>query len=215
MKLGVASLLLALAVSSVAFSVSAQDERRVQLRFQGGAETGVPIFLDVPRDIVKPGASLTGWGGFDIGWVVFEVGFGLQWTLINTDNIPQLIQSDGIQPLIRIHFSPGLRFQIPTIDAVLPYVTGVFDANYWKFEAFGGVCDGYWCREADAAKFAPGFTGKVGLGIHLKNAIYLDVGMKYSMSGKGNFFDRQEWWVEPFVGFIYRGDTDRLGGMGY
>jgi len=209
------SLVLALGLCLLATSASAQDQRRVQLRFQGGAEAGVPIFLDVDRDVVKPGASLTGWGGFDIGWVVFELGFGLQWTMIDTDAVPEFVRSIGLQPLIRIHFSPGVRFQIPTIDAVLPYITGVFDANMWQFEAFGDECPWYYCRAEGRTRFAPGFTGKVGLGIHLKNAIYLDVGMKYSLSGPGQFFNRTEWWVEPFIGFIYRGDRDRFGGMGY
>ncbi len=175
----------------------------------------MPIFLDVDRSVVKPGASLTGWGGFDIGWVVFELGFGLQWTMIDTDAVPTLVRTIGLQPLIRMHFSPGVRFQVPTIDAVLPYITGVFDANIWQFEAFGDECATFYCREESRGRFAPGFTGKVGLGIHLKNAIYLDVGMKYSLSGPGQFFNDTEWWVEPFVGFIYRGDRDRFGGMGY
>jgi hypothetical protein len=45
--------------------------------------------------------------------------------------------------------------------------------------------------------------------------MYLDVGFQYSLSGKGDFFDHTQWWVEPFVGFIYRGDSDRCGGTGY
>ena len=209
-----ASLVLALFLCLVATSAAAQD-RRVQLRFQGGAEAGVPIFLDVDRDVVRPGASLTGWGGADIGWVVFEMGFGLHWTFIDTDEVPEFIRTDGLQPLIRIHFSPGVRFQVPTLDAVLPYITGVFDANLWQFEAFGDECPWYYCRDEGRARFAPGFTGKVGLGIHLKGAVFLDVGMKYSLSGPGKFFDDTEWWLEPFIGFIYRGDTDRFGGTGF
>jgi hypothetical protein len=51
-------LLLALALFSLASSASAQD-RRVELRFQGGVNLGVPIFLDVDRDIVKPGSTAT------------------------------------------------------------------------------------------------------------------------------------------------------------
>jgi hypothetical protein len=205
---------LALGLCLLAPAASAQD-RRVQLRFQGGAEAGVPIFLDVNRDAVKPGASLTGWGGFDIGWVVFDFAFGLHWTIIDTDAVPEFVSPNGLQPLIRIHFSPGVRFQVPTIDAVLPYVTGAFDANMWQFEAFGDDCPFYYCREESRARFAPGFTGKVGLGIHLKNAVYLDVGMKYSLSGPGKFFNGTEWWLEPFIGFIYRSDRDRFDGMGY
>ena len=209
----------ALALCFFASSASAQ-ERRVELRFQGGVNLGVPIFVtgDVDRDIVKPGVSLTGWGGFDIGWVVFDFGLGLQWTPIQTNNIPpaEIVQQPtGLEPLVRFFFSPGVRFQVPTIEAVLPYLTGAFDANVWSFQALGSGCGWYYCRDDSRAQFAPGFTGKVGLGIHLKKAMYLDVGFQYSMSGKGNFFERTQWWVEPFVGFIYRGDRDRFGGTGY
>lgn len=210
MQTRVTTLLLALGLTLLASSVSAQ-ERRVELRFQGGANLGVPIFLDVDRDIVKPGLSFTGWGGFDIGWVVFDFGLGLQWTGVDTNEIPNLVQPAGVEPLIRWFFSPGVRFQVPTIDAVLPYLTAAFDANLWIFEALGSDCGWYYCRNDGRAQFAPGFTGKAGLGVHLKNAMYLDVGFQYSMSGKGDFFNRTQWWVEPFIGFIYRGDSDRLG----
>lgn len=195
-------------------SASAQ-ERRVELRFQGGVELGVPVFLDVDRDIVKPGASVTGWGGFDIGWVVFDVALGLQWSAIDTDAIPNVFDPSGLEPLIRWHLSPGVRVQVPTLDAILPYVAGAFDVNLWSFAALGSGCGWYYCRDDGSAKFAPGFTGKAGLGIHLKRSMYLDVGFQYSLSGKGSFFERTQWWVEPFIGFIYRGDRDRLGGMGY
>jgi len=209
-----APVLLAFALLSFASQASAQ-ERRVELRFQGGAKVGVPIFLNVDRDIVRPGASVMGWGGFDIGWVVVDFGMGFQWTVINTDVIPDIVVPSGLEPLIRWHFSPGVRFQVPTIDAVLPYITGAFDANLWKFKAFSSGCGWYYCRDDSRAQFAPGFSGKAGVGIHLKRSMYLDVGFQYSLSGKGNFFDRMQWWVEPFIGFIYRGDADRFGGTGY
>ena len=211
----IAWLVLALLPSAIGGASAAAQDRRVQLRFQGGAEAGVPIFLDVDREVVKPGASITGWGGADIGWVVFEAGFGLQWQIIDTDAVPEFTRPLGRQPLIRIHFSPGVRIQVPTLDAVLPYITGAFDANMWQFEAFGDECPFYYCRNEGRARFAPGFTGKVGMGIHLKGAVFLDVGMKYSLSGPGKFFDQTEWWLEPFIGFIYRSDRDRFGGMGY
>jgi hypothetical protein len=205
---------IALALCLFASSASAQ-ERRVALRFQGGVEVGVPIFFNVDHEIVRPGASLTGWAGFDIGWVVFDFGFGLQWTPLDTNKIPGAVNPTGLEPLIRLSFSPGLRFQIPIFDAVLPYVTGAFDANLWSFAALGRGCGWYYCRSDSRGQFAPGFSGKAGLGIHLKGAIYLDVGIQYSMSGTGNFFERMQWWAEPFIGFIYRGDTDRFGGTGY
>ncbi len=109
--------LLTITLCLLASSASAQD-RRVELRFQGGANLGVPIFLDVDRDIVKPGMSFTGWGGFDIGWVVFDFGLGLQWTGVDTNQIPDVVQPRGRQPLIRWNFSPGVRFQVPTVEAV-------------------------------------------------------------------------------------------------
>jgi len=209
-----ATICIALALCFLTASASAQD-RRVPLRFQGGVKVGVPIFLNVDHEIVRPGASLQGWGGFDIGWVVFEFGVGLMWTPIQTNKVPGALFPSGLEPLVRLHFSPGVRFQVPTIDAVLPYLTGAFDANLWSFEALGAGCGWYYCRDDSLGQFAPGFTGKAGLGIHLKNAMYLDVGFQYSMSGKGNFFNRMQWWAEPFIGFIYRGDTDRFGGTGY
>ena len=197
-------------------STALAQERRVEFRFQGGMEIGVPVFLNVDRSIVRPGGSVTGWGGFDIGWFVVDFGLGLQWNAIQTNNIPDVVGPAGLEPLTRLHFSPGVRLQVPTIDAVLPYITGAFDANIWSFPAFGSVsgCGWYYCREDSRGRFAPGFTGKAGLGIHLKNQMYLDVGFQYSMSGKGFFFERIQWWFEPFIGFIYRSDKDRLSGTG-
>jgi len=203
--------LMLLAITSVA---SAQ-ERRVDMRFQGGAKLGVPVFLNVDHTIVRPGASIMGWGGFDLGWVVFDFGMGFQWTRIDTNKIPVVFERLGHEPLVRLFFSPEVRFQVPTIDAVLPYVTAAFDANIWSFAALGTGCAWYYCRNDNRGQFAPGFTGKAGLGIHLKNAMYLDVGFQYSMSGQGNFFERTQWWMEPYIGFLYRGDRNRFGGMGY
>lgn len=212
MGLGIATLgLLLLAITSVA---SAQ-ERRVNMRFQGGAQLSVPIFLNVDHSIVRPGASVMGWGGFDLGWFVFDFGMGFQWTRIDTYNIPVIVDRPGYEPLVRLFFAPEVRFQVPVADAVLPYVTGSFDANIWSFAALGSGCAWYYCRSDSRGKFAPGFTGKAGLGIRLKGAMFLDVGFQYSMSGKGQFFERTQWWMAPFVGFFYRGDRNRLGGMGY
>ncbi|MEM7138268.1 MAG: hypothetical protein AAF500_16930 [Myxococcota bacterium] len=192
------------------------QERRVELRFQGGADVGVPIFLDVDRSIVRPGASINGWGGFDIGWVVFDVGLGLMFNVISTDDIIEAIALNlGDQPLIRWHFSPGVRFQVPTIDRVLPYVGAAFDANLWQFEALGTTCGWYYCRSESRFRFAPGFTARSGVGIRVKGPWFIDVGMKYSMSAEGNFFERTQWWVEPYIGVLFRGDSGRLSDVGY
>ena len=205
---------LAAVLMAGAASTTSAQERRVEFRFQGGLEVGVPIFLNVDSSIVRPGGSIMGWAGFDIGWFVLDFGLGFQWNAIQTNNIPEVIGPAGLEPLTRLHFSPGVRLQVPTIDAVLPYITGAFDANIWSFPAFGRGCGWYYCRDDGRGKFAPGFTGKLGMGIHLKNQMYLDVGVQFSLSGKGFFFDRTQYWLEPFIGFIYRSDQDRLSGTG-
>ncbi|MGB5813160.1 MAG: hypothetical protein WBG86_21680 [Polyangiales bacterium] len=120
------------------------------------------------------------------------------------------LRVSGNQPLIRWHFSPGVRFQVPTIDAVLPYIGGRFDANLWQLQALGADCVTSFCDGDGRFRFAPGFTAKAGLGIRLKGPWYLDVGLKTSMSGPGKFFEDTEWWVEPFIGFLYRGGTNRF-----
>ena len=53
------------------------------------------------------------------------------------------------------------------------------------------------------------------MGIRLTGPWFLDVGLKYSRAGKGQFFVRSQWWLEPFIGFLFRGDRDRLDGVGY
>lgn len=201
-------------LSGIGASTAGAQERRVEFRFQGGMKVGVPIFLNVDRSIVKPGGSLMGWAGFDIGWFVADFGLGLQWSAIDTNNVPEIIGPAGLEPLTRLHFSPGVRLQVPTIDAVLPYITGSFDGNIWNFPAFGAGCGWYYCRNDGGGRFTPGFSGKGGVAIRLKNDVYFDVGLQYSLSGKGSFFERKQWWVEPFIGFIYRSDKDRLSGTG-
>ena len=175
----------------------------------------MPIFLNVDRDIVKPGLSFTGWGGFDIGWVVFDFGLGLQWTGIDTNKIPNVVQPSGLRAAHTLVLLAGRA--IPSAQrrgsAAVHHRRIRCEPLELRIPRAG--CGWYYCRDDSRAQFAPGFSGKAGLGIHLKNAMYLDVGFQYSMSGKGDFFNSTQWWVEPFVGFIYRGDSDRFGGTGY
>ena len=161
--------------------------------------------------------STAAWSsGFDIGWFVGDFALGLMFTPIFTDNIPEAMGIGiGREPLVRWHFSPGVRFQVPTLETVLPYVAARFDANLWQLAALGADCGWYYCRGEGRFRFAPGFTGKTGVGIRLKGSWFLDVGLKYSLTGKGQFFVRSQWWLEPFIGFLFRGDRDRLDGVGY
>ena len=217
-RIGVSLAIVAMVGALIGASASRADAqyRRVDLRFQGGVNLGVPVFLDIDRSVVKPGASITGWGGFDIGWFVADFALGLMFSPIFTDNIPEAMGIGiGREPLVRWHFSPGVRFQVPTLESVLPYVAARFDANLWQLAALGTNCGWYYCRGEGRFRFAPGFTGKTGVGIRLKGPWFLDVGLKYSLTGKGQFFVRSQWWLEPFIGFLFRGDRDRLDGVGY
>ncbi len=177
------------------------------LRVIAGATLGVPIFLKVDRDVVRPGADLYAWVGLDIGWLVFAAGFGASWNAIDLGQVPGT-DGGGRSPLSRLYIEPEIRFQVPKAKPVLPYISGAFDANWWKYRDVQEVSCGFWyCANRARFTFAPGFTGKVGIGIKTGKRIYIDVGVKYSFTGAGNFFDSTQRWVSPFVGVIYRGDA--------
>jgi hypothetical protein len=177
------------------------------LRFIAGATFGVPIFFNVDRDVVRPGADMYGWLGLDIGWVVFAAGFGASWNPIDLGEVPGG-EGLGKSPLTRLYITPEIRLQVPKAKAVLPYLSGAFDANWWKHrEVESFSCNRWYCSTRARFQFAPGFTGKVGMGIKVGERIYLDVGMKYSFTGAGNFFDATQWWLTPFLGFMYRSDA--------
>lgn len=167
---------------------------------------GVPIALDAPRDVVRPGANLFFFGGADFGFFVIGGDFGLQWMPIDLNgvNVGGTILS-GRSPLTRIYLSaPEVRFQVPDLKVVLPYITGSFDMNFWNFRETSVGC-GYWyCSQYSVYRFTPGFTGKAGLGFEVKSGIYIDVGFQYSFTGKGNFFQSSQWWLAPYVGVLVR-----------
>ncbi len=209
---------LALALFAPASFVSAEDyvpassgKRYTPVKGPGirvitGATLGVPIFFNVDRDVVRPGADMYAWVGLDIGWLVFAAGFGASWNPINLDKVPGG-EGFGRSPLTRIYLTPEIRFQVPKAKAVLPYLSGAFDANWWKHRDVQSLsCNFWYCSNRARFQFAPGFTGKVGMGIKAGERIYVDVGMKYSFTGAGNFFSSTLFWLTPFVGVIYRGD---------
>ncbi|MGB5504936.1 MAG: hypothetical protein WBM75_21265 [Polyangiales bacterium] len=164
---------------------------------------GVPIILDVPRDVVRPGANIFFFGGADFGFFVIGGDFGLQWNPIDLNNVPGF---SGRRPLSRIYFSvPEVRFQIPDLKVVLPYITGAFDMNFWNFAETGVSC-GYWyCSTVSVYRFTPGFTGKAGLAFNVKESgVYIDVAFQYSFTGKGSFFAQSGWWLSPVFGVLVR-----------
>jgi hypothetical protein len=155
--------------------------------FTWGLSIGVPIILNVPRENVRPGANINFFGGADFGFFVIGGDFGLQWNPIDLDGV-NVSGLSGRSPLTRIYLSaPEVRFQVPDLKVVLPYITGSFDMNFWNFY-----------------RFTPGFTGRAGLGFEVKGGVYIDAGFQYSFTGKGQFFSESGWWLAPYVGVLVR-----------
>ncbi len=169
-----------------------------------GLSIGVPIFLNVDSNVVRPGAALGFFAGADFGFFVLGGDLGIQWNPIDLGNVPG-VTGYGRHPATRLYFSlPEVRFRVPDLDVVLPYITGAFDMNFWNFQETALGC-GYWyCNSYDVYRFTPGFTGKAGLGFNVKGGVYLDMGFQYSFSGKGSFFPQSQWWLAPYVGVLVR-----------
>ena len=166
-------------------------------------DTAVPIILDVPRDVVRPGASIFFFGGADFGFFVIGGDFGLQWNPIDLNSVPGV---SGRRPLTRIFLSvPEVRFQVPDLKIVLPYVSFAFDMNFWNFAETAVGC-GYWyCSQYSVYRFTPGFTGKAGVAFDInESGVHIDVGFQYSFSGKGNFFEQSGWFLAPYAGVLVR-----------
>jgi hypothetical protein len=171
--------------------------------FQGGFNIGVPIFLDVDKDVVRPGADLHAFGGYDIGYAMFGLDLGAMWTPIDLNKVPGAING-GRSPVTRLYFSPEVRVQVPNKSPILPYLAATFDVNWWRFKETGVVC-GYWyCAQVKVFRFTPGFTGKFGIAFRVSQGTYIDLGIKYSLSGAGDFFLRREQWVTPYLGVLIR-----------
>jgi len=168
---------------------------------------GVPIILNVDRDNVRPGANIFFFGGADFGFFVIGGDFGLQWNPIDLNGlVVNGVALSGRHPLTRIYLSaPEVRFQIPGLKIVLPYITGSFDMNFWNFAETSVGC-GYWyCSQYSVYRFTPGFTGKAGIAFNInQSGVHIDAGFQYSFTGKGNFFDDSGWWLAPYVGVLVR-----------
>jgi hypothetical protein len=181
-----------------------QEKQGLTVGFTWSVGIGVPIVLNVNRDAVRPGANIFFFGGADFGWFIIGGATGLQWNPIDLNNVP--VAATGRQPLTRIYLSlPEVRFQVPDLKIVLPYITGSFDMNFWNFAETTVGC-GYWyCSQYSVYRFTPGFTGKAGLGFNInESGVHIDVGFQYSFTGKGAFFANSGWWLAPYVGVLVR-----------
>jgi hypothetical protein len=83
-----------------------------------------------------------------------------------------------------------------------------FDFNFWNFNETDVACIGgyysWWCSSYNVYKFTPGFTGRVGAAIEVRNGLYVDLGVNVSMTFAGDFFESNQTWVEPFLGVMQR-----------
>ncbi len=174
--------------------------------FQGGFNVGVPIWLDVDRNVVRPGADLHFFGGYDIGYVMFGLDLGAMWTPLDLNKIPNLPigVNPGRSPVTRLYVAPEVRVQVPNKSPVLPYVGMTFDVNWWRFRETAIGCNFWYCTQVAVFRFTPGFTAKAGVAFRVKQGVHIDLGMKYSLSGPGDFFVRREQWVTPYLGVLVR-----------
>jgi len=174
--------------------------------FQGGFNIGVPIWLDVDKDVVRPGADLHFFGGYDIGYAMFGLDLGAMWTPIDLNKVPNLPVgvSPGRSPVTRLYFAPEVRVQVPNKSPILPYVGVTFDINWWRFRETGIACGFWYCTQVAVFRFTPGFTAKAGVAFRVKQGVHIDLGVKYSLSGAGDFFLRREQWVTPYLGILIR-----------
>jgi hypothetical protein len=174
--------------------------------FQGGFNIGVPIWLDVDTDVVRPGADLHFFGGYDMGYVMFGANLGAMWTPIDATQIAELPSgtNPGRSPVTRLYIAPEVRVQAPNKSPILPYVAMTFDINWWHFRETGLACNFWYCAQVNVFRFTPGFTAKAGIGFRIKQGVHIDVGVRYSLSGAGDFFLRREQWVSPYLGFFFR-----------
>jgi hypothetical protein len=177
--------------------------------YQGSFTLGVPVWLDVDRDVVRPGADLNFFGGVDIGYAVFGLALGAMWTPMNLYNIPGATPGSGYDrsPMTRLYFAPEIRVQVPNKTPILPYLGITFDANWWRVKETDIVCGGvyyYYCARVAIFRFTPGMTAKLGVAFRVSTGSHIDIGIKYSLSGTGSFFFRREQWVTPYVGILFR-----------
>ncbi len=183
-------------------------DKGLDISFTWSVGIGVPIFVgsDVDHNAVRPGANLFFFGGADFGFFILGGSTGLQWNPIDLNGqVVNGVALSGRNPLTRIYLSlPEVRFQVPDLKVVLPYISGSFDMNFWNFLDTAYGC-GYWyCNSYNVYRFTPGFTGKAGLGFEIKGGVYIDAGFQYSFTGKGNFFSQTGWWLSPYVGVLVR-----------
>jgi hypothetical protein len=177
----------------------------------GSFDLGVPVVLNVDHDLVRPGVNLHGQGGLDLGYVAFFVHGGWRWIPVDFDRAgggDAQYTGNGREPLKNPYFGLGVRVQFPNRSPLIPYASASFDFNWWNFNETASACaPGYyywWCGDYSVYRFTPGFSGRVGTAVEVRNGLYIDVGLNVSMTFEGDFFERNYTWMEPFLGVMQR-----------
>jgi len=186
---------------------SSARQQAMHRGYLGSFSLGVPVWLRGDGDVVRPGADLDFFGGFDMGYVAFGLGLGAMWTPINFYNIPGIGAGYDRRPMTRLYLAPEFRVQAPNKSSLLPYVGITFDSNWWRLRETDIVCGSayyYYCARTSVFRFTPGMTAKLGLAIRVATGSHIDIGVKYSLTGPGSFFFRREQWITPYIGMLFR-----------
>jgi len=184
---------------------------RLRTTLFGGLDVGVPIMLDVDRNLIRPGGNIHFQGGVDIGYLGFFAHGGWRGIPVDFERAAEHghpeYEGEGRDHLSNLYFGFGLMGQLPNRTRFLPYLSASFDFNFWHFRETAVACGGYYywvCNDYSVYKFTPGFTGRVGTAFDVAGGWYLDAGLGMAMTFEGQFFDDKEVWLEPFAGMSYR-----------
>jgi len=207
-RLASCALVALIALFSVVTPTAPARARPLTSIYDTGATTalsiyaGVPVYLDVDHDIVRPGYAFDGRFGIDVHYVSFDFEMGFQGNAVDgSKSDPPPFDRETLR---RVHVGFGLRLQIPNETRLLPYVSGAFDCAWWHLNENqivigNGVIFGY-----PKFNFAPGFSGRAGFAIRTGTDVYVDLALGFGMSFPGGFFDQNRYWLSPQIGFTYR-----------
>ena len=163
---------------------------------------GVPLLLDVDREVIRPGANL----GLRLSVASRFFGGGVhasyQWIPVESGARDPEFQTAGRTPLERAAFGAFVSLDGSNRSAFTPYLQGGFDAQLWRFDESEIVCDFWSCTSAGAHRFAPALSGRLGgkFALAAKRHVFLDVGCETALSFKGSFFTARRGALMPYFG---------------
>ncbi|MCB9707490.1 MAG: hypothetical protein H6714_01700 [Myxococcales bacterium] len=174
------------------YGYAPEDDRFGQI----SAYLGMPIWLSSAGDVLTTGFSFEGRFGFDLGYVVPELGFGTQVNWFDDNAVTRNNDS-----LSAFWLTMGVRFQWLNPSFFTPFISGAVDMNWWHTTGDSTtVCDFYYCTVEDNRRFAPGFSGRLGVALQVHPRFALEMGLRLAMTFEGSMFSHPESWLSPFFG---------------